>query len=138
MIRFFMTIQEAVQLVIQAGALGEKGEIFILDMGEQVPIVELARNMIKLSGYEPEKDIPIEFIGVRPGEKLCEKLAWDYEDKLPTEHEKIVVVRNTGLDKAKLLRDLEELEHAARDINIDRMKEILARMCTDHLRYQLP
>jgi len=137
MIRFFMTIPEAVQLVIQAGALGEKGEIFVLDMGEQVPIVELARNMIRLSGLEPEKDISIEFTGIRPGEKLYEKLTWDHEERLPTEHAKIIMVRNAGLDKAKLQRDLEELEDAARDIDAERIKAILARMCACHLNYTM-
>ena len=137
MIRFFMTIPEAVQLVIQAGALGEKGEIFVLDMGEQVPIVELARNMIRLSGLEPEKDIPIEFIGTRPGEKLCEKLTWDHEEKLPTEHAKIIMVRNAGLDKAKLQQDLEELEKAADTCNDTLTRDCLRRMAAEHLNFTI-
>lgn len=135
MIRFFMTIPEAVQLVIQAGAMGEKGEIFVLDMGEQVPIVELARNMIRLCGYEPEKDIPIEFTGIRPGEKLQEKLTWDYEESLPSGHKKISMIRKPELDKAKLQHDLGELEIAARDIDTERLKGILAHMCAEHMHY---
>ncbi len=134
MVRFFMTIPEAVQLVIQAGALGEKGEIFVLDMGEQVSILELARNMIRLSGLEPEKDIPIEFIGVRPGEKLCEKLTWDDEVKMPTEHAQIFMVSNTRSDKDALLRDLDELNKAACDERLTR--DILNRMCEAHLDYR--
>jgi len=137
MIRFFMTIPEAVQLVIQAGALGEKGEIFVLDMGEQVPIVELARNMIRLSGLEPEKDIPIEFIGVRPGEKLYEKLTWDHEERLPTMHAKIFMVRNAGPDRARLQQDLEELEKAAGACNEILTGDCLRRMAAVHLNFTI-
>ena len=74
MTRFFMTIPEAVSLVVQAGAIGGSGEVFVLDMGEPVQIVDLAQNMIRLSGKEPERDIAIEFTGARPGEKLHEEL----------------------------------------------------------------
>ena len=74
MTRFFMTIPEAVSLIVQAGAIGGRGEIFVLDMGDPVRIVDLAQNMIRLSGQEPERDIAIEFIGARPGEKLHEEL----------------------------------------------------------------
>jgi FlaA1/EpsC-like NDP-sugar epimerase len=81
--RFFMTIPEAVQLIVQAGAIGESGDIFVLDMGEPVKIIDLAHNMIRLSGKEPERDIPIEFIGVRPGEKLHEDL-WGEDEASET------------------------------------------------------
>ncbi|MFA5065939.1 MAG: nucleoside-diphosphate sugar epimerase/dehydratase [Dehalococcoidia bacterium] len=137
MVRFFMTIPEAVQLVIQAGVLGEKGEIFVLDMGEQVSIVELARNMIRLSGLEPDKDIPIEFIGVRPGEKLYEKLTWDREERLPTGHDKIFMVRNTGLDEAALQRDLVELKKAAVACNDGLAEDCLRRMAAEHLNFTI-
>ncbi len=87
--RYFMTIPEASQLVLQAGAMGKGGEIFVLDMGDPVRIVDLARDMIILSGYRPDIDIKIEFTGVRPGEKLFEELSIVGEDMLPTHHQKI-------------------------------------------------
>src|SRR4029450_11426449 len=89
MTRYFMTIPEAVQLIIQAGAIGESGEIYVLDMGPPVKIIELAHNMIRLSGKEPDVDIEIEFIGVRPGEKLHEELWGREEDVEPPPHPKI-------------------------------------------------
>ena len=79
MTRFFMTIPEAVSLIVQAGSIGRSGQVFVLDMGEPVSIVELAQNMIRLSGKEPDRDIAIEFVGVRPGEKLHEELWGDGE-----------------------------------------------------------
>ena len=89
MTRYFMTIPEAVSLVIQAGAIGGRGEIFVLDMGEPVKILDLARNMIRLSGKEPERDVPIEFIGARAGEKLHEELWGEGEAVGETSHPKI-------------------------------------------------
>lgn len=94
MARYFMTIPEASQLVIQAAALGTGGEVFLLDMGEPVRIVDLARDLIRLSGYEPETQIPIVFTGIRPGEKLFEDLSLDHEQHEPTGHPSIVVVRD--------------------------------------------
>jgi FlaA1/EpsC-like NDP-sugar epimerase len=92
--RYFMTIPEAVQLVLQASALGKGGEIFVLDMGEPIKIVDLARDMIELSGLEPGRDIDIEFTGLRPGEKLFEEISRNDERYQPTAHEKILVCRN--------------------------------------------
>ena len=86
--RYFMSIPEAAQLVMQAGLMGNGGEIFVLDMGEPVKIVDLARDMIKLSGFT-EDEIKIEFSGLRPGEKLYEELLADDEHTLPTPHEKL-------------------------------------------------
>jgi len=133
MTRYFMTIPEATQLVIQAGAMGEGGEIFVLDMGEQVSILELARNMIRLSGFEPEKDIPIEFSGTRPGEKLHEKLFWDDEEVLPTEHKKILRVKNTRLDIARFKEDILQLERAISAGDSKKIQEKLSQMCACHL-----
>ncbi len=94
-IRYFMTIPEAVQLVIQAGALAKGGEIFILDMGEPVKIADLARDMIKLSGLEPDVDIDIEYIGLRPGEKLFEELLLNEEGITATKYKKIYIAKPT-------------------------------------------
>jgi FlaA1/EpsC-like NDP-sugar epimerase len=133
MTRYFMTIPEAMQLVIQAGAMGQGGETFILNMGEPVSILELARNMIKLSGFEPERDIPIIFSGIRPGEKLAEKLYWDDEDVSPTEHEKILLVKNTKLDITRFKDEIRQLEETVSSGDFEQIKKVLSRMCTHHL-----
>jgi FlaA1/EpsC-like NDP-sugar epimerase len=110
MTRFFMTIPEAVSLIVQAGALGENGHVYVLDMGEPVRIVDLAHNMIRLSGKEPGRDIAVDFVGVRPGEKLHEELWGDGEVVSPTSHPKIRCVTRTPLDPAWLEEQLAELE----------------------------
>lgn len=98
--RFFMTIPEACQLVLEAGSMGSGGEIFVFDMGKPVPIVDLAKKMIRLYGYVPGIDIEIKYSGLRPGEKLYEELLMDSENTLPTYHEKIMIakVRNIQFD----------------------------------------
>lgn len=108
MVRYFMTIPEAVQLVIQAGAMGTGGEVFVLDMGEPVKIVDLARDLIRLSGYEPGVDIPIVFTGARPGEKLYEELLTAEEGTRATSHERIFVAPDSSSDVSidSLLADL--------------------------------
>lgn len=100
MIRYFMTIPEAVQLIIQAGALAKGGEIFVLDMGEPVKIIDLAKTLIKLSGFEPGVDIPIKITGMRPGEKLYEELLTAEEGTTATANERIFVAKPTELDTA--------------------------------------
>jgi FlaA1/EpsC-like NDP-sugar epimerase len=110
MTRYFMTIPEAASLVVQAGAIGGEGEIFVLDMGEPVRILDLARNMIRLSGKEPDRDVPIEFVGARPGEKLFEELWGADEEVRPTSHPKIHRVKRRGADPEMLERELESLE----------------------------
>ena len=112
MTRYFMTIPEAVQLVIRAGDIGAgKGEIFVLDMGEPVRIVDLAHNMIRLAGYEPEADIAIEFTGVRPGEKLTEELIGGGERAQPTAAKRIVrAVRDVPLDPDWVMSVLDGME----------------------------
>jgi FlaA1/EpsC-like NDP-sugar epimerase len=110
MTRYFMTIPEAVSLVVQAGAIGGPGQVFVLDMGEPVKIVDLAREMIRLSGKVPGKDIVIEFIGVRPGEKLHEELWSAGEVVEPTQHPKISRATRAEIDAAWLEDELAELE----------------------------
>jgi len=126
--RYFMTIPEAVQLVIQAGAMARGGEIFILDMGEPVKIVDLARDLIRLSGLEPEKDIPITFIGLRPGEKMFEELILKEEDVLKTEHDKIFVSKPLANDFGKFSQRITELEKGLAEGNekiVEKIKEII-------------
>jgi FlaA1/EpsC-like NDP-sugar epimerase len=108
--RYFMTIPEAAQLVIQAGAMAQGGEIFILDMGESVKIVDLARDLIRLSGLEPDKDIEIEFTGLRPGEKLYEELLMEEEGLQATRYDKIFIVPPVFTEIAVLKRELEILK----------------------------
>jgi len=107
--RFFMTIPEAVQLVIQAGSMAEGGEIFVLDMGQPVKIMDLAKNLIRLSGFEPNEDIEIEITGLRPGEKLYEELLMNEEGLKATKHDKIFVAKPLYTDYEMLERELEVL-----------------------------
>jgi FlaA1/EpsC-like NDP-sugar epimerase len=110
MTRYFMTIPEAVSLIVQAGAIGGRGRVYVLDMGEPVKIIDLARNMIRLSGKEPETDIAIEFVGVRPGEKLHEEL-WNAGEHVgPTKHPKIFRAARQPIDADWLDAELAELE----------------------------
>ncbi|MCR2804443.1 UDP-N-acetylglucosamine 4,6-dehydratase family protein [Paenibacillus soyae] len=111
MVRYFMSIPEAVHLVLQAGALSKGGEIFILDMGEPVNVLELAKALIRLAGLEPERDIPITFIGIRPGEKVKESLTYDEEIVSPSSHPNISVIIPKPLNTERLLQDLEQLEN---------------------------
>lgn len=108
--RYFMTIPEAVQLVIQAGAMTKGGEIFVLDMGEPVKIVDLAKNLIKLSGFEEDVDICIEFTGLRPGEKLYEELLMSEEGLTDTSHEKIFIGKPISINVEKCKMNLEFLK----------------------------
>ncbi|MFX4263229.1 polysaccharide biosynthesis protein [Pelotomaculum propionicicum] len=109
MVRFFMTIPEAVQLVIQAGAMAGGGEVFVLDMGKPVRIEDMARDMIRLSGLEPDKDIEIKFTGIRPGEKLFEELLTAEEGSSATKHKRIYTARHTLIDVNALTRELANL-----------------------------
>ena len=107
--RYFMTIPEASQLVLEAGAMGEGGEIFIFDMGESVKIFNLAKNMIKLSGLRYPEDIDIKITGLRPGEKLYEELLANGENTIPTYHKKIMIGKVRELDYSFVRTKIDEL-----------------------------
>ena len=113
-IRYFMTIPEACCLVMEASTLGDGGEIFVFDMGKPVKILDLARNMIRLAGYTPEKDIMIKFTGLRPGEKLYEELLNQKETTLPTANEKIMVARVREFDFEEISSKVDELIKTSR------------------------
>ncbi len=138
MVRFFMTIPEAAQLVLQAGALGEGGEIFMLDMGEPVKILELAKDMIRLSGLRPYDDVDIVFSGVRPGEKLYEELGTEGEDAKRTRHPKIFVGHIVGIDAAALEPAVAALLSAAIDDDAAAVRQGLASLIPESLLLHPP
>lgn len=122
--RFFMTIPEAVSLVLTAGLMAKGGEIFILDMGEPVKIYDLACNLIKMKGFEPEKDIKIEVVGLRPGEKLYEELLMSEEGLQETDNKKIHIGKPIELDEEEFLNKLDRLIDKAEDNMADIRKDI--------------
>ena len=130
--RFFMTIPEAAQLVLQAGAMGAGGEIFVLEMGEPVRILDLARKMILLSGLRPETDIPIVFTGTRPGEKLYEELSAYEENTVPTPHRQIRVFTGSAPERAAFERAMERLHDAVRSRDTARVVLILKELVPDY------
>ncbi|HEY3267650.1 MAG TPA: nucleoside-diphosphate sugar epimerase/dehydratase [Armatimonadota bacterium] len=136
--RFFMTIPEAVQLVIQAGGMGGGGEIFVLDMGKPVKIIDLAWNLIRLSGMVPDVDIPIQITGIRPGEKLYEEVLTAEEGIRTTSHEKIRVARSTPLDHEGLRAGLMQLERGVQRGDGDIVREILSGIVPTYRRGPAP
>jgi FlaA1/EpsC-like NDP-sugar epimerase len=108
--RYFMTIREAVQLVLQASTMGKGAEIFVLDMGEPVRIVDLAKNMIRLAGFTPDEEIEIRYVGLRPGEKLYEELITGGENIMPTYHKKIKIFVGDGVTAQAIYQWISELE----------------------------
>jgi FlaA1/EpsC-like NDP-sugar epimerase len=113
--RYFMSIPEACTLILQAAAMGQGGEVFLMDMGDQIKIIDIAREMIRLNGLEPDVDIPIVFTGLRPGEKLYEELLTDTEDVEPTDHPKIFVEKNKSNDHEQILKKVELFEDIIQD-----------------------
>lgn len=137
--RYFMTIPEACQLVLEAGTIGEGGEIFVFDMGESVKIIDLAKNMIKLSGLEIGKDIEIKVTGLRPGEKLYEELLSDGEKTLPTHHPKILKakIQETGEKEIVMIEELIQLFECQENKKIvAKMKEIVPEFKSNNSIYE--
>lgn len=137
--RFFMTIPEACQLVLEASTIGEGGEVFVFDMGESVKIIDLAKKMIKLSGLQIGKDIEIKVTGLRPGEKLYEELLSDAETTLPTHHKKILKakVQVTGQRELDLITELIDLFHSQENHKIvAKMKEIVPEFKSNNSIYE--
>ncbi len=130
--RFFMTIPEACQLVLQAATIGEGGQICVLDMGEMVRIVDLARDLILLSGLRPDKDIKIEFTGMRPGEKLYEELNTMFEDTVPTMHQKIRIFLGNGIPESDLDSWLEYLREVCESRDVGRLVVALKEIVPDY------
>ena len=133
-IRYFMTIPEAVGLVIQAGAMAKGGEIFILDMGEPVKIVDLANNLIKLSGFEPGEDIKIEFTGLRPGEKLYEELLMSEEGLTSTDNKKIFIGKPVDFDTNKVKQHLEVLSKIVENENVELIDSVMREFVTTYIK----
>ena len=131
--RYFMTIPESVQLVLQAGTLGLGGEVFVLDMGEPVKIVDLATDLIRLCGLEPGKDIEVQFTGIRPGEKLYEEMFFHEEHALPTNHPKLLRAKKAGIPEG-LIRRIERLVAATETSSEVELREMLIALVPDFQR----
>ena len=137
--RYFMTIPEACQLVIEAGAIGNGGEIFMFDMGVPVRIVDLAKKMIQLSGLELDKDITIKYSGLRPGEKLFEELLNNKENTLPTHHEKILIATVREYNFQQIAEEIDELSAIINTTNyfelVKKMKQIVPEFISNNSEF---
>ncbi len=132
--RYFMTIPEAVQLVLQAGSMAQGGEIFVLDMGEPVKIKDLAYNLIRLSGLEPNVDIDVIYMGLRPGEKLYEELLIDKDKgQIETNIDKIFIEKPTDIDEIELSKYIEELKVAANEMDLCKEIEIIEKLVPSYI-----
>jgi len=131
-IRYFMTIEESCQLILQAGSMGQGGELFVLKMGQPVKIADMAKDLIRLSGKEPGRDVEIKFIGLRPGEKLYEELITQDEGVVPTEHSQIMVLKGQRCEWDKIVGVLEDLKQAADAQDADKIREILKRAVPEY------
>jgi FlaA1/EpsC-like NDP-sugar epimerase len=138
--RYFMTIPEACQLVLEAGAMGKGGEIFIFDMGAPVKIAELAKKMIKLYGLTLGKDIQIDYTGLRPGEKLFEELLADHENTLPTHHQKIMIAKVKEYDFENISCEIKELiglfDTQNNEAIVRKMKQIVPEFISQNSEYE--
>jgi FlaA1/EpsC-like NDP-sugar epimerase len=130
MTRYFMSIPEASQLIIQCGALGKEGEIFLLEMGKPIKILQMAKDLIRLSGFEPEVDIPIVYTGLRPGEKLYEELQLRNETKVNTNHKKITILKSNKDEHSweSLKKQVKVLLGDAERLDIDSISQNLKKI----------
>jgi len=135
MTRFFMTIEEAVQLILQAAMLGKGGEIFILDMGQPIKIIDLAKHLISFYGYKPERDIQIEFMGIRPGEKMHEKLWYDNENPQYVVNRKLYMARPPLLSQDGLYESLNILKKCAIEVDRIHLIENIMQLIPDYVPY---
>lgn len=132
-IRYFMLIPEACQLILQAGAMGSGGEIFVLDMGEPVKIDEMARDLIRFSGFEPDVDIKIEYVGLRPGEKLYEELLTEGENVMPTDHGEIMVLKSRECEFSDIKIKIDELKQFAHAQKSEEIRRVLKNIVPEYL-----
>ena len=136
--RYFMTIPEAVSLILQAGSMGQGGEIFVLDMGEPVRIIDLAEQMIRLSGLEPGRDVEIRFTGLRPGEKLYEELFHHSEDLTGTRHPKLMLAASRSMAWPDVQGHLKHLSEAVAQGDVDQLRLLLRRMIPEYVPASSP
>jgi FlaA1/EpsC-like NDP-sugar epimerase len=139
-IRYFMTISEACQLVLEAGIMGEGGEIFVFDMGESVKIIDVAKNMIRLAGYSYPDEIDIKIVGLRPGEKLFEELLHDSERTIPTHHHKIMKARKDAFDKktvSSFFNEIQEILTKNQWEQVKKLKEIIPEFKSNNSTFEV-
>jgi len=132
MTRYFLSLEDAAPLILQAASMGEGGEIFIREMGTPSRIGQIARDLVRLCGREPDSEIEIKYIVLRPGEKLHEELITEGEGIVPTNHEKIMVLRRTSDDKIDLMEPLARLEKLAEKFDAHGIKKLLGEIMPDY------